>query len=126
MDTKDLKAGLITFPAPQWVNGLDINQFSKSQIILTLSEILQEFGKFPVSWSASGIHAGFFVEGSDDRYIGSWMTTEHIDKNDGSAVVSEACEDLGDAELASTVIFGACFSRLFAPSSDVEVNDSNG
>ncbi len=122
MSNNDLKAGLLTFPSPLWDNGLDFSQFSKSQVILILSDILQKYGKFPVQWSASELHEGLFVKGSDNRYIGSWTTIEHIDKNDDSADASMACEDLGDAELAAKVIFKTHFSNLPLLGSDDEVD----
>ena len=54
MGNNDLKGSLTKFPEPEWDKGLDFNQISKSQFTSVLSEILKDYGKFPVPWSASG------------------------------------------------------------------------
>ena len=126
MGNNDLKGSLTKFPEPEWDKGLDFNQISKSQFTSALSEILKEYGKFPVPWSAGGLRDGFYVEGADDRYIGDWKTVKNNDENECTALVTEACEDLGDAESASKIIFRTYFSKLLPRNSDDEVKTNNG
>ena len=77
MGNDNLKSCLITFPAPQWDIAFDLSQYSKSQVTSALAEILKEYGRFPVP--ERGVDNGLIVEGSSNRYIGSWTTFEQVD-----------------------------------------------
>ena len=108
MTNSNLKKNLSRFPAPNWDKDVDLHQVSKTKLIAAISQLLIEYGKFPVPWSGHGIHNGLFVEGSDGRYIGHWLNSE----GDESEVttMSIASEDLGNVETASRVIFQTYFA----------------
>ena len=103
MSDSILKTYFARFPEPNWYEDLDWNRLSKTELIDAISQLLSEYGKFPVPWSGYGTESGLFVVGSNGRYIGHWLNSE---ADEGEATpLSIASEDLGDLETATQVIF---------------------
>jgi hypothetical protein len=109
MSNDALKRSLVSYPAAEWDAEIDLAKFSEAQFVSALVEILKEHGHFPVQWGATRINDGLSVVGNDGSYIGNWNTVERFDDAEGAAV-STASEDLGDADMASHVIFRTYFS----------------
>jgi hypothetical protein len=117
-----LKSCLARFPAPDWRADLGLDEFSEPELIAAIAEVLVEFGKFPVPWSGLGGETGLFVDASNGRCIGHWISSEGTD---GAAeAVSTASEDLDNVDTASRVIFQTYFSHALAANSNDENNSS--
>ncbi len=105
-----LKSCLIRFPETGWNSDLGSALFSEAALIQAISELLREYGKFPVPWNNEEPHNGLWVVGTDDRFIGHW---EEISPGEGGySALSIASEDLGDANMASRVIIQTYFRGL--------------
>jgi hypothetical protein len=112
----DLKTSLIQFPLMDWETHISSLELTESQFMEAISDILGEYGKFPVTWNNSGTYNGLFVTGSNDSYVGHWMSNE--ESGDVFDAMSIASEDLGDIDMASQVIFRTYFSHYLASRSE--------
>jgi hypothetical protein len=95
-----------------WDTHIRSLELTESQFMETISEILGEYGKYPVTWNDSGAYNGLFVTGSHGSYVGHWMSNEKSE--DVFDAMSIASEDLGDIHMASKVIFRTYFSHYLA------------
>ena len=126
MTNIELKKSLVAFPEENWNEKINWEQVSKDQIISVLVEVLEEYGKFPVSFGKTDVYHGFSVEVRDGRYIGEWGGVESSEDQgvftenscpddlieDPDVFMATSCpEDLDDANCASNVIFQTYFSR---------------
>lgn len=106
----ELKSCLVRFPESGWSGDLGSALFPESELVQVLSEILGEYGQFPVPWKKEEAHDGLWVVGTDDRFIGHW---EEMSPGEGEFMeLSIASEDLGDAKMAARVIFMTSFQGL--------------
>jgi len=108
----DLKNSLIQFPLTEWESHISSLELTEPQFMEAISEILDEYGKYPVTWNEGGNYNGLFVTGSYGSYVGHWMSNEK--SGEVFDAMSIASEDLGDINMVSQVIFKTYFSHYLA------------